>query len=385
MVAKHVAFFLLFVGMATSLPSEALGADEPVRLDLRLIAADLIDEVAHTWLRSSPFPSPTPLIVAEVDAPIGIDHRFSEAVENHLFEVLRANPKIPIELVHCSLCRQWVAVSQPKKTVIGRALSQPEGLEILAKHPQLVALALHFDVVANDLVLWAEIYEVKSPQRVVWSRRYSQSTSARAVLQESSRLVSLSEAREEQERLLKGRDLLQAVTRFPIRSYQAKDNGSGAGREVAPLIFLEQSLEAILTPQRSRRLGLALGLTSLQGTMQGWSFGAHYAQLLGRREPSLTQPDLYFRVGVNYLRLEGPGAAVFSESQIDVPRLLNSKEDPRASLTAWQIGLEAHVKYRFGINVFIEYSPQLDSSNVIASQRLLVPFHAFGASGVLLW
>jgi len=375
---------LLLLALILGLAQPVRAAEEPLRLDLRFTAADLVDEMVHTWLRTMPFTASTPLIVAEIDAPIGLDARFAEAVENHLFEVLRANPKVPVELVHCSLCRQWIAVSQPKKTVIGRALAQPEGIEILGKYPQLVALGLHFDVVGADLVLWAEVYEVKAPQRVVWSRRYTQSTSARAVLQDPHHLMSLSEARAEQQRLIKGRDLLQAVTRFPIRAFAAQDQGGGRN-QVPPLIFLEQSLEAILTPERARRLGLGIGLTSLQGSLQGWSFGAHYAQLLGRKEPSLSQPDLYLIAGVNYLRLEGPLAAVFSQNQLDIPAILHNKEDPRASLTAWQIGIEAHVKHRFGFNVFIEYIPQLQDSQVIATQKFIVPFHAFGAAGVLLW
>jgi hypothetical protein len=357
-------------------------AEETIRKDLRLVAADLVDEVVYSWLQNAPVSGPTPLVVAEVEAPIGIDQRFDEDIENHLFEVLRANPSLKLQLVHCSVCRNWVTVSTPKRTLIGNALGQPEGRELLREMPHLHALSLHFEVVGSELILWAEIYEIQPPQKVVWARRFSESSSARTVLREPTHLVSISEAREEQRKILLGRDTLQAVTRFPIRNFSSKESEKGAA---APLIFLEQSFEASLAPKYDRRAGLSVGLTSLRGTMQGWSFGAHYMQLLLRNEPSLTNPDLYVKAGVNYLRLEGPGAAVFGESQIDVARLMNNSEDPKASLTAWQIGLEARVKYRFGLGAFLEYIPALDESNVIATQRAIIPYHNFGVVGVFQW
>lgn len=382
---KTLFLLLAFLFFASS----TWGAEEePIRLDLRLMASDLIDDVVYSWLQSRPVPGsgPTNLIVAEIQAPVGIDTRFEQDMENHLFEDLRANPQLPIKLVHCSLCRQWVTVSNPKRTVMARTLSLPEGREELAQYPHLNALSLHFDVIGRDLVLWAEIYEVAPPQRVLWAQRYSHSTSARSVLRDPNHLVSIGEAREEQKRLIAGRETIQAVTRFPIRTFAGKkDNRSGAN-EISPLIFLEQSFESVLSPRRNRRAGLSVGVTSIKGSMQGWSFGASFAQLLFRNEPSLTEPDVYVRAAVNYLRLEGSGAAVFSKNQIDVNKLINSGDDPRASLTAFQLGLEAHVKYRFGFNVFFEYIPVLDSSPTIETRKeILIPIHSIGVAGVFLW
>lgn len=375
---------LLLIGSSLLTATSARGDDEePVRLDLRLMASDLVDEVVYSWLKTPPFASATPLIVAEITAPIGIDHRFDETIENHLFDLLRANPSLPLTLVHCSSCRQWFTVTTPEKTVIGRALDRAEGPDVLRDLPHAHALSLHFDVVGNDLILWAEIFEIAPPRKIVWAKRLSHSTSTRPLLQEPGHLVSIEQAREEQRQLLKGHDTLQAVTRFPIRNYLA--NATGRGAEIPPLIFLEQSFEAILLPRRNQRVGLSLGLTSLRGSLEGWSFGAHYLALLGRREPSLIHPDLYLRTGVTYLRLEGPGSLVFSQNQLDIARLANNQEEPRASLTAWQIGLEAHIKYRFGLAVFVEYVPALNESQIIRTERFLLPFHGYGFAGVFLW
>ena len=378
-------FLWVFVGLGPSVGSTALADEGVVRLDLRLTGADLVDDLIYTWIQSAPVSGPTNLIIAEIDAPIGVDARFEQDIENHLFEVLRANPRVPLRLVHCAPCRQFIAVSNPKRTTLGRFLSTPEGQEQLARYPQLHALSLHFDVVGTDLHLWAEIYETKPPQRVVWSRRYSQKTTARSVLQEPAQLVSIQAAREEQRRLIEGRDTLQAVTRFPVRTFAGNTEGSAQAAEVPPLLFLEQSLEATLSPKRNKRVGLSLGLTSIKGTMQGWSFGTSYQHLLFRNESSLSDPDVYLRLAAVFMRLEGPGSAVFSQNQIDVNKLINSNDDFRASMTAFQIGLETHVKYRFGISAFLEYIPVLDSSQVIATRRFLIPYHSIGIAGVFLW
>ena len=340
--------------------------------------------MVYAWLQNPPLNEAASLVVAEIDAPIGINTRFEQDLENHLYEVLRANPKLTLQLVHCSLCRQWIAVSKPRRTVIGRALNQPEGLAEFSQFPHRYALSLHFDVINNDLLLWAEIYEIAAPQRVVWAQRFAQSTSARTILREPTHLVSINEARLEQTRLIAGRDTLSTVTRFPIRIFSGKSNDSGK-TEIPPLIFLEQAFEASVSPHNDRRAGLALGITSIKGSMQGWSLGTYFQQLLLRPEPSLSQPDLYLHIGVNYLRLEGPGAAVFGGNQIDVNHLVNTNDDPRASLTTFQVGLEAHVKYRFGFSAFLEYIPALDSSQLISTQHLLIPFHSIGVAGMFLW
>ena len=380
-MARYLVFLFSFL-IVVSASADTL---EPVRLDLRMMGADLVDDMVYTWLQSAPLSGPANLIVAEVDAPIGIDARFEQDIENHLFEVLRANPRLPLTLVHCSLCRQFTAVSNPKRTVLGRTLNTPEGQEQLGKFPHLNALSLHFDVVGDDLVLWAEIYEVKPPQRVVWSQRYSHRTSARTVLQQPSKLVSIAEARAEQEKLIQGRDSIEAVTRFPVRTFAGKQSGGGVAGEVPPLLFLEHSLEATLSPRKNRRAGLSIGVTSIKGSLQGWSFGTSFQQLLFRNEPSLTDPDIYLRLAAVFMRLEGPGSAVFSQNQIDVNKLLNNDDDFRSSLTTFQIGLETHVKYRFGFSAFIEYIPVLESSDVIATRSFIVPYHSVGVAGVFLW
>jgi len=367
------------------LSCSAFAAEEPVRLDLRLMGSDLVDEMVYSWLQTAPVSGPVSLVVAEIDAPVAVDQRFDEDIENHLFELLRANPRLPVTLVHCALCRQTMTVSNPKQTVMGRALNMPEGQEMLSHYPHLYALSLHFDVVERDLVLWAEIYEVAPPQRIAWSRRYSTSTSARALLRDPNHLVSISEAREEQHKLMTGHDNIQGVTRIPVRTFAAGTLTQGSAVEIPPLVFLEQSIEGVLGPHRNRRVGMSLGLTSVKDSMQGWSLGASYAQLLGRNEPSLTQPDVYLRAAAVYMRLEGPQAALFGQNQIDVNHILNSTDPPRASLMAYQLGLEVFAKYRFGLGAFIEYIPVLNSNQAIATRNAIVPYHSLGFTGVFLW
>ena len=193
-------------------------------------------------------------------------------------------------------------------------------------------------------------------------------------------MISLDQARKEQRLLLEGRDPSQFVTRLSIRNFSGEQ-----AQTPVPLLFAEQSFETVLLPQRKQRAAFTLGFASLKDTLEGWSAGGHLASLLMRETPSLSQPDLYWFAGFHYVRLKGPGAAVFQEGQINVDTLLGGKE-PKASMVAWRLGVELFVKYRLGINAFIEYIPTLKDSETVAEESLLgIPYHDWGISMVIKW
>jgi hypothetical protein len=85
------------------------------------------------------------------------------------------------------------------------------------------------------------------------------------------------------------------------------------------------------------------------------------------------------------MRVQGPGAAPFATDQLDIAHLTDAQTDPSASLTAMQIGLEAHAKYRFGFAAFVEYIPALANSSTIATQNMIIPVHSVGFAGVFFW
>jgi hypothetical protein len=358
-------------------------AEEIIRQDIRLMGTDLIDDLVYSWLVSPPLGGSKGVVLTEVNAPIGLDERFGVTVENRLYEVISHNPGIKINLHHCNACTTWITKSNPTKTIISRGIDQPDALaELSGISPDLMGLSLHFEAEARELVLRAKIYELRGSQRIVWAQTYSTSMSSRRLLRDAYPLISVNEAREEQQRALAGRDVIQVSTRTVIRIF----NVGGGLLNQAPLPFIEQSLETILGADRNTRAGLTVGFSSLREAMEAWSFGGHYSRLLFERRPSLISPDLYFTMGFHYIRMRGPTAAVFGAKQLEIAQLAKLTKEPKASLVNYRIGLEAHIKYRLGFIAFLENVPILDDNESFEEEEFLaIPYHLYGVGVVFLW
>jgi hypothetical protein len=383
----HLHLFLLLAVASTANgkpPNEIKEVEDPTDipyLDLHLMGTDLIDELVFNWIEQNPLTEKSDLVLAEVSAPIGVDGRFLDFVENRLFELLKDNSKIGISLVYCGVCSEMVAKSDRLATHISRGIDQPEVLEAMsAKFPNRKGLSLTFEVEGRDLVLRSTIFQLNGRQEILWANRISTSRSSRRLLREASPLISLNAARSQQNLLLEGRDPLQMATRFTVRNFEAKENVP------QPLIFIEQSVEAVLLPKRKHRAAVTFGFSSIKSAMEAWSVGGHFASLLMTDKPSLINPDLYWFLGFHYVRMRGPQAEIFASEQIDIDKILNKKDEPRASIVTWRLGLETHVKYRFGGTAFIEYVPQLKESEIFTENRLLfVPYHNWGIGMLVRW
>src|SRR5690606_31682323 len=139
-------------------------------------------------------------------------------------------------------------------------------------------------------------------------------------------------------------------------------------------------------PRRDRRMGVTVGFTSIKDSLTGWSAGGQYQQLLWRDRPSIIHPDLYVVFGMHYMRLRGPQAAVFGQEELDIARILDEGVEPKATLVAWRLGLEAHIKHRYGFIAFMEYMPLLNESETLAKDTFLgMPYHNFGGGLVIRW
>jgi hypothetical protein len=357
--------------------------DEVIRQDIRLMGADLVDELIYAWLKAPPLGGGRGLVLTEVNAPIGLDERFTVMVENRLYELLAQNPGLRLALHHCSACTGWVAKSNPTQTRISRGIDQPNVLaELASVSPDLLALSLSYEAEGRDLVLRARIYELLGHQKILWAQTFSTSMSSRRLLRDAHQLISLEEAREEQRRILAGRDPIDLMTRIFIRNF----NVSAGPINQAPLPFIEQSLETIFPPDRTSRAGLNVGFCSLRSSIEAWSFGGHYMRLLFNRSPSLISPDLYFVFGFNYIRMRGPAAAVFGAKQVDPSILSNLDSEPKATLVTYRYGFETHVKYRLGFTAFLENIPILDDNEAFSEETLLfLPYHSFGIGAVFRW
>ncbi len=381
--------FILFSVFSTSLTESLWSQDEeyegeetiePILLDLRLMGSDLVDEMVHDWLSSPIFRLERPLALTHVSAPIGLDGRFSDLVENRLFEVITANPALKIKLTHCGICRQMVAKSTPQGTLIARGIDQPEVLnDLINRIPNLLALDLNFEVEGRELVLRAVIFEPQKDQRILWAKRYSWSRSSRSLLRDAQPLLSLEQARKQQNAILEGRDQLQLVSRVSVRNFYSPI-------AISPLAFFEQSVEGALLPDRAYRAAFSLGFTSVRESIEGWSVGGHFASLMFRERPSLIHPDVWWFLGFHYVRVRGPDAAPFAQEQLDVDRILSTGKEPRASFVAYRLGLESHLKYRFGLMAFLEYVPLFEDREFIEQKVVLgIPYHAAGVGVLFRW
>lgn|GEM_PF-2475201 len=377
------AFALLTVAASTALADIADDEADVVHRNIELMGTDLLDEMAWSWLEKPPVPSQRSFVLADVDSPVGLDTTFSTMVENRLYELLEFNPTLRLKMHHCLPCSRWITKSNPAQTHIARGIDQPETLaDMSSVAPDMLGLSLQFEAKGRDLVLRARLFEIKGSQRVVWARSYTTSMSSRRILQEGAPVISLKQARAEQLTLLQGRDEMQVTTRALVRIF----NPAGSSVQAIPLPFLEPSIETVLLPNRSFRAGLDFGFSSLKGTGQTWSVGAHFMKLLGARQPSLSKPDLYMSLGYFYMRMRGPAAAVFATDQLDVAQILEIDKEPKATLTGYRLGFELHAKNRLGGMAFIEYMPILKTNEAIKKETIaMIPYHAYGFGGVFRW
>lgn len=379
-LARLALWLLVGTGGHTSV-THAASSTEVVRMDIRLMGTDLVDELVYEWKKSPVSSEPTPLILAEVIAPVGLDDRFQIEMENRLAEVLRLSPGVPISLVHCSVCARMVAKSTPQGTLISRGIDQPEVLNELEKQfPGRQALSLHFEATGRELQLRARIFELKPPQKIVWAKTLSTSMSARRALQDPARIVGVEEARREQNEILAGRSTLGFTSRPVIRIF----NSAESAVQVAPLPFFEQSVESQLLPNRTVTAGFTLGFTSLKDSVQAWTVGGHISKLIG--EPSLINPDLLVFLGAHYIRMRGPTAAVFSaDGETRYLLAIKPEAEPKATLVAFRLGLEMHIKYRLGMLAFMENVPILKNSETVATKKAILSYHALGWGIVWRW
>ena len=380
-----LAYVLMVLALGGLWSSAVAAAEEqPIILDIRLMGADLIDDMVFSWKQSAPVRGLTGIFLAEINAPVGLDDRFGLLVENRLYELFRQNADLPVYLVHCSVCQKLIAKSTPQGTIISRGIDQPEILqELLKTSTEHLALSLSFEAEERELVLRAHLFELTGEQRVVWASTYSTSASARRILRDASPLISLESARDQQRSLLSGRDNIELTSRLTFSQFNPK---SGSTAKILPLPLFEQSIEAVPFPSRDLRMAVTLGFTSIKDSLQGYSAGGHIAKLLMRKTPHIALPDYYFFVGGQYLRLHGPDAVQFAPNTVDALQQLNIKAEPRASVVIWRMGLEVHVKNRLGLMAFMGYAPVLDGQAFVEQSKLIgIPYHLIGMGAVIRW
>ncbi len=362
--------------------------EQGATLDIRWMGTDLVDELVHDWELHPPFSSLQLVSLAEINSPIGLDEQFSLVIENHLIDLLLKISSTKVSLARCSACMKMVVKSTKAGTYIGRGIDQPELLKELASSGGAkTGLSLSFEAEGKSLILRAQLFSFAEPgQPIVWAKSYATSMSSRLALQNDQHLVTLQEARDIQNTMLRKEDLLQFITRISFTNFKMENAGNTGASNVTPLLFVEQSVEGVVLPRRSTRVAFTVGATSVEKVMSGYSVGGHLAKLLNKQEPSLANPDLYFLAGFHYTRLRGPGALPFGLEELDIASIRGDRREPRATYIAYRVGLELHAKHRFGLFSFLEKVPALSNSEVLGSYDILgTSFQAWGLGMVVKW
>lgn len=329
---------------------------------IQLKAYDLVDELAVGWMKEPPFAEPTPVVVAGVSVPVGLGTALQARIENHLSDVILANPKTNLRLVHCPQCTTVVVHSGPEGTVVSRGIDDPSVFDELGVDAGQHALFLDIEAEGAELVLRARITQLSEALPIVWSRTLAGSGSTPALLRQATDLKSAEDAREEYLRALQDRGFVAVPVRLAIRSYA--EPFEQAAIRPPPYIWLQSGAELSPTPAQAWRSSFVLGYAFIPQAYQGVMGQARVARLITGRSRSRTRPDLYLFLGGAVITTWGPTAAAFRRQLLTADELLNDADnrEPRQSFGAWHLGADLRLGNRIGAAFFIENVPQLNNS-----------------------
>src|SRR5204863_7824752 len=190
----------------------------------QLSAYDLVDELVYGWTKQPIFEAPTPVVLASVTVPVGLGTGLQALLENHIAEVLLANPSTNMTLVHCPTCSAVVVHSGPEGTVVSRGIDDPDALVELGGATGQKALFIDVEAEGAWLVLRAHITELTPDLPIVWSYTLSTSAGTPPLLRQPQNLKSAADARQEYVDALHDRGPITVPLRFVIRTYAQPDN-----------------------------------------------------------------------------------------------------------------------------------------------------------------
>lgn len=346
---------------------------------LQLQAYDLLDELVYGWNQHAPFPTETPLVLADVSVPVGFGSGLQALIENHLVDLLVKNPSSHVVLTHCPQCTSVVVHSGKAGTTVARGFDEPEALsQAGAGSGSHHALFLDFEAEGAALVLRARITALEKALPIVYAKTLSTSTSSPALLRSPERLKSADEARKEYLDAITNRGPFTVPIRLGMRTYAQSPSQSVAP---SPFFWLNVGVEATFSQARAWLAEISLGATWAPGSHVGWGAQGRISRLLTGSVSSLTWPDVYAYVGVGFLSIYGQSALIFREQIPTIDEILSdSKNDPHSLFGIITIGVEVRVKNRIGLGLYIESAPVLNLANGVGRYLDLgfIAFHTIG-------
>jgi hypothetical protein len=389
MSALRFAMAILFA-LATPARAQApLDAAQQAELDraraeianqVQLSAYDLVDELVYGWTKQPVFEGPTPVVLASVTVPVGLGTGLEALLENHIAEVLLANPSANITLVHCPTCSAVVVHSGPEGTVVSRGIDDPDALVQLGGTTGRKALFVDIEAEGAWLVLRARITELTPELPIVWSHMLSTSAGTPPLLRQPQNLKSAADARQEYVDALHDRGPITVPLRFAVRTYAQPDNGSIAP---PPYLWLQSGIEVGATRGGAWTSSLLVGYSFIPQAYQGLMAQARINRLISGKVRSITRPDLYLFVGAAAITTWGPATLPFRDETVTADDILLDAEGEGNSRTTFgtiHIGLDLRIGQRIGLSWFLESAPTFINTNpnLGAYVTVWLPFQTMG-------
>lgn len=348
--------------------------------EVQLAAYDLVDELVWTLKADPVFEKPTAVVLAGVTVPVGLGTGLEALLENHLAEVLGANPTTNLQLVHCPACTAVVVHSGPEATVITRGYDDPAVLATLGAETGRHALFIDVEAEGTWLVLRARLTRLTPDLPIVWSHTLATSAATPALLREPAGLKSAADARAEYLAALHDRGPVSIPLRFAVRTYARSDDTSVIAPP--PFIWFQTGAEIGNTDARAWTAGLVAGYSIIPQAYQGLMAQARVNRLLTGRARSFTSPDLYGFVGGAIITVWGPATAPFQEETLtsDEFILALDGDSPRYTFGTLHLGLDLRLGHRVGFSTFLETIPSLrDNTNMGSYVEVAgLQFRSFG-------
>jgi hypothetical protein len=366
---------------------------EELRSDIagqvHLTALDMVDELVLGWKTEPVFAEATPVVLASVTVPVGMGAGMEALVENHLAEVLSANPATNVQLVHCPSCTSVVVHSGPEATVVSRGIDNPDALAQLEDTATQGQHALYVDIEAEGafLVLRARLTRLTAQRPIVWSHTIASSTSVPSMLRAPQQLMTADEARDAYLDALQGRGEVRVPLRVVVRTYaQPPDQAAVAP---PPFLWFQSGAELALTRGAGWTGSLIGGFSFIPDAYMGIMGQARASRLITGRVRSHSRPDVYAFFGASVTNVWGPGTEPFSGQVLTGDDILtNQNEDiiNRDTFGTLQGGLDVRVGSRMGMSAYFEHMPSMrENPNMGAYVTILnVPFQSFGTE-VAFW
>lgn len=347
---------------------------------VQLSAYDLVDELVYGWTKKPVFEVPTPVVLASVTVPVGLGTGLEALLENHIAEVLLANPSANITLVHCPTCSAVVVHSGPEGTIVSRGIDDPEALVQLGGTTGQKALFIDVEAEGSWLVLRARITELTPELPIVWSHMLSTSAGTPPLLRQPQNLKSAADARQEYLDALHDRGPITVPLKFVIRTYAQPDDPSFIAPP--PYLWLQSGVELGATRGGAWTSSFLVGYSFIPQAYQGLMGQARINRLISGKVRSITRPDLYLFVGAAAITTWGPATLPFQDDSVTSDDILAEieGEGPRVTFGTVHIGLDLRIGQRIGLAWFLESAPGFINSNpnLGAYVTVWLPFHTMG-------